>query len=555
MNFDKKKAEEFARMMAEDDVSLNPSLNYEQQYGNWLNSASKNPELLTGYEGPLLANPSPAQMETPVLRQPTEEITPYSQPDPIVVEADRDTEDAFSLGGWLKDMGNSVLGGIDSGTSKLGNFMQENPALIASVASALGRYAWDPDVGRDQIGQYSGKRAIWDSLNTGVNTRLGIEQQRLYDKELKRGQLQYKDGGFYNIRPVDTPQGPSWGIDRMMQTKPTEPNYYEKKLFEEGLVRGRPSKDSYVKTGTVEYQPLEDDREQGFMFNRHGKNQWSKWGEPRTRKGAGGTSGPLSPAGKIYSDLQTAIAEGDEKKIKYYKDNMFKKISSSKDVYGAEKDLRKEFTTGSKDFVSTRDAYTRIMAVGQDPSGFGDLALIFNYMKMLDPNSVVRESEFATAQNTGSIGQRFIAMFNRVKLGMRLEEGQRKELMQATNALWGTSKFNHDKFTEAHKRIAQGTKEGLFPNLDPERTYVNYAEPSPEEIRSTASSYRNALANVGIGRDQYERQGYVKALGKSIGTADANQGKNFEITEGTHKGLYKSELNANDGRWYWVQHQ
>ena len=42
-------------------------------------------------------------------------------------------------------------------------------------------------------------------------------------------------------------------------------------------------------------------------------------------------------------------------------------------------------------------AHTRIKQAAEDPSAAGDLALIFNYMKLLDPGSVVRESEFATA--------------------------------------------------------------------------------------------------------------------------------------------------------------
>ena len=37
------------------------------------------------------------------------------------------------------------------------------------------------------------------------------------------------------------------------------------------------------------------------------------------------------------------------------------------------------------------------------PDAAGDMALIFSYMKMLDPNSTVREGEYATAQDAGSI--------------------------------------------------------------------------------------------------------------------------------------------------------
>ena len=69
-------------------------------------------------------------------------------------------------------------------------------------------------------------------------------------------------------------------------------------------------------------------------------------------------------------------------------------------AYEKRASARKEFNSmdSIKDFRSVRSAYGRILASADKPSAAGDLALIFNYMKMLDPGSVVRESEFRTAQ-------------------------------------------------------------------------------------------------------------------------------------------------------------
>lgn len=61
--------------------------------------------------------------------------------------------------------------------------------------------------------------------------------------------------------------------------------------------------------------------------------------------------------------------------------------------------LHDKFNTQSKDFFKVRDSWGRIQASADDPSPAGDLALIFNFMKVLDPGSVVRESEFANAAN------------------------------------------------------------------------------------------------------------------------------------------------------------
>jgi len=42
-------------------------------------------------------------------------------------------------------------------------------------------------------------------------------------------------------------------------------------------------------------------------------------------------------------------------------------------------------------------AYNKIRHAKENPSAAGDLTMVFNFMKMLDPSSVVRESEFKTA--------------------------------------------------------------------------------------------------------------------------------------------------------------
>ena len=80
-------------------------------------------------------------------------------------------------------------------------------------------------------------------------------------------------------------------------------------------------------------------------------------------------------------------------------------------------------------------AYQKVRNAADDPSAAGDIALIFGFMKMLDPTSTVREGEFATAANAGSVPQRIWAMYNRLRAGERLEEEQREDFAkQALNA-------------------------------------------------------------------------------------------------------------------------
>lgn len=116
--------------------------------------------------------------------------------------------------------------------------------------------------------------------------------------------------------------------------------------------------------------------------------------------------------------------------------------------------LRKEYTTLSKDFMKVRDAYGRVQAASVDPSAAGDLALIFNYMKILDPGSVVRESEFATAANAAGVPDRVRNTFNKVLSGERLAKNQRQDFVSRAGALFGSANNQHDKRKDTFTKLS-----------------------------------------------------------------------------------------------------
>jgi len=55
------------------------------------------------------------------------------------------------------------------------------------------------------------------------------------------------------------------------------------------------------------------------------------------------------------------------------------------------------FSSESAGIQEIGDHYKNIVEASKEPSGPGDMAIIFSFMKMLDPESVVRESEYAAA--------------------------------------------------------------------------------------------------------------------------------------------------------------
>lgn len=126
-----------------------------------------------------------------------------------------------------------------------------------------------------------------------------------------------------------------------------------------------------------------------------------------------------------------------------------------------EQSLRKEFTDSAKDFEIIRDSYGRIIASAKTPSAAGDLSLMFNYMKLLDPKSVVRESEFAQVAASGSLGEQFKGFVNKLLEGTRLSDIVRKDFVDRANMLYEVQQAQHKLRTDEFTRIAENS--GLDP--------------------------------------------------------------------------------------------
>ena len=126
-----------------------------------------------------------------------------------------------------------------------------------------------------------------------------------------------------------------------------------------------------------------------------------------------------------------------------------------------EEKLRKEFIKSAGDFTKVRDSFSRIEASSKDPSAAGDLALIFNYMKMLDPESVVRESEFATAENSASVPNRVRKTWNKILTGERLAVETRADFTDRASRLFNRQTLQHDKRKDVYTGLS--TRAGVNP--------------------------------------------------------------------------------------------
>lgn len=160
--------------------------------------------------------------------------------------------------------------------------------------------------------------------------------------------------------------------------------------------------------------------------------------------------------------------------------------------------LRKEFQGVTKDFREVRNAYDRVLRSAEDPSAAGDLALIFNYMKILDPGSVVREGEFATAANSGSIPSRITAKYNKILEGERLDSKMRDDFVTKAKSLYDGRKETYKKESESFIDLSRRY------GLNPENVVLDYfldereVTKTPEEKKSSgySNNYNSSLGNI-----------------------------------------------------------
>lgn len=145
--------------------------------------------------------------------------------------------------------------------------------------------------------------------------------------------------------------------------------------------------------------------------------------------------------------------------------------------------LRDEYNAASKDFIAIGDNYMRVREAARDPSAAGDLSLIFAYMKMLDPSSVVREQEFANAQNAAGVPDRIRNAWNKALNGERLNPNQRQDFINQANKVYKAQSSRHESTVKArYKQMA--TRFGV----DPENVVGAFDVPDADSGRAAPAA-------------------------------------------------------------------
>lgn len=149
--------------------------------------------------------------------------------------------------------------------------------------------------------------------------------------------------------------------------------------------------------------------------------------------------------------------------------------------------LKKEYARQSKDYIDTRSAYSKLLSLSKLSGPGPAMAFIYNFQKLNDPGSVVRETEFKSAEQArawltsmdgtgqgGRVPSVVRQWINKADTGDFLLPEQRASFVQTAKSLYDTA-------TEEQRiRKQEFTEDAEANDIDPMRVVGRLTEEIPE---------------------------------------------------------------------------
>lgn len=134
-----------------------------------------------------------------------------------------------------------------------------------------------------------------------------------------------------------------------------------------------------------------------------------------------------------------------------------------------EKGLRSEFNglTEVKEFSTVETAFKQINNALSNPSAANDLAAATKFMKLLDPGSVVRESELGMAMAATGAIDRMQNYFQRLQNGQMLNPAQRADFKRSAELAYQASKDVYNQTANRYRTLAESY------NVDPNNVVLS----------------------------------------------------------------------------------
>lgn len=179
----------------------------------------------------------------------------------------------------------------------------------------------------------------------------------------------------------------------------------------------------------------------------------------------------------VNAQLENAKATRDAAKTQA---DATRDAAAIKDRRDAEMKLADDYRTESKGWAETSTAMKKVMAAIEtaDKNPGSALSAGTGFMKLLDPNSVVRETELGLALNASGWFDRALNVANTLQHGRIMTAEQQKNLRSAAQTLFEEAKVAQREVDASYERRARDYK------LDPKRVIVDRGQNAPRDARN-----------------------------------------------------------------------
>lgn len=144
--------------------------------------------------------------------------------------------------------------------------------------------------------------------------------------------------------------------------------------------------------------------------------------------------------------------------------------------------INKDITSLTKDTKLIYNTAKDLESLKEVNSGPAAIAMVFKFMKALDPTSVVREGEFTTAEGSSGVPEKLSNYFNKLLSGERLGPEQINEFITTSKQLANSAIDNSTPEIQNYLAVFEDTLPKSFKELTLNRIPTRFDIPRPTPI-------------------------------------------------------------------------
>ena len=293
-------------------------------------------------------------------------------------------------------------------------------------------------------GQQSGQN-VYENALRGFETQQKVaelkrqQEQRAAQQELMGNITDPKERLFATLAPTEYVKGQF-----------VAPKEKAKLLtIEEQVAAGLPSTGRYQQKadGTYDLVSGTAPKEAPSMTDEPSRVAFAKFQKPLNQL----TAQEMNEVNKYIENRQIGVAKAQ--------------VPSQAPSFKDAGELRKEYNSNPqiKAFAEVQNAFDQINTGLSSDTPAGDITAATKFMKLLDPGSVVRESELAIAMGATGLWDRATNYYDMMKRGTKLTPAQRQDFKATAQGLYNAAKARKDDIESQYTEIAQTG--GLDPKL------------------------------------------------------------------------------------------